>query len=74
MMNPLQMIRMLRGAKNPMQMIMGLARQNPQLDQVMQMVNGKTPDQMREFATEAARQRGLDISNIARQLGIKIPD
>lgn len=73
MMNPLQMIQMLRGAQNPAQMIMGFAQQNPQLRQIMQLMNGKTPDQMREFAMQAAQQRGLDINQIANQLGLKIP-
>lgn len=74
MMNPLQMMQMLRGAQDPARMMMGLARQNPQLNQVMQLVNGKTPAQMREFAIRAAQERGLNINEIAGRLGIRIPD
>lgn len=71
-MNPMQMIQMLKGAGNPMQLMMGLAGRDPRLAQVMQMVNGKTPEQMREIAINAARERGLDINQIARQLGINM--
>lgn len=73
-MNPLQMVQMLQGAQNPTQMMMSLAQQNPQLRQIMQLVNGKTPGQMREFAMQAAQQRGLDINQIANQLGLKLPE
>ncbi len=73
MMNPLQMMQMLRGAQNPMQTMMQLSQQNPQLNQVMQMANGKTPAQMEQMVRQAAQQRGIDLAQLAQQLGIKLP-
>lgn len=73
MMNPLQMVQMLRGAQNPMQTMMQLSRQNPQLNQIMQMTNGKTPAQMEQMVRQAAQQRGVDLNQLAQQLGIKLP-
>lgn len=73
MMNPLQMMQMLRGAQNPMQAMMQLSQQNPQLNQVMQMTNGKTPAQMEQMVRQAAQQRGIDLAQLAQQLGIKLP-
>ncbi len=73
-MNPLQLMKMLRGAGNPMQMLMSAAGQNPLLSQVMQMVNGQTPTQMRDMAYNLARQKGLNIEEIAQQMGIKLPN
>lgn len=73
MMNPLQMVQMLRGAQNPMQTMMQLSQQNPQLNQIMQMTNGKTPAQMEQMVRQAAQQRGVDINQLAQQLGIKLP-
>lgn len=73
MMNPLQMMQMLRGAQNPMQTMMQLSRQNPQLNQIMQMTNGKTPAQMEQMVRQAAQQRGVDLNQLAQQLGIKLP-
>lgn len=73
MMNPLQMIQMLRGAQNPMQTMVQLSRQNPQLNQIMQMTNGKTPAQMEQIVRQAAQQRGVDLNQLAQQLGVKLP-
>lgn len=73
MMNPLQMVQMLRGAQNPMQTMMQLSRQNPQLNQIMHMTNGKTPAQMEQMVRQAAQQRGVDLNQLAQQLGIKLP-
>lgn len=73
MMNPLQMMQMLRGSQNPMQAMMQLSRQNPQLNQIMQMTNGKTPAQMEQMVRQAAQQRGVDLNQLAQQLGIKLP-
>lgn len=56
MMNPLQMMQMLRGSQNPMQTMMQLSRQNPQLNQIMQMTNGKTPAQMEQMVRPHGRE------------------
>lgn len=73
MMNPFQMVQMLRGAQNPMQTMMQLSGQNPQLNQIMQMTNGKTPAQMEQMVRQAAQQRGVDLNQLAQQLGVKLP-
>ena len=74
MMNPMQLIQMIRGGGNPTQMLMQASRQNPLVGQVMQMCNGKTPVQMREMAYQAAKARGVDINQLADQMGIKLPE
>lgn len=73
MMNPMQLIQMLQQSGNPMQMLTGMAQTNPQLGQVMQMVNGKTPAEIERMAYDLARQRGVDLNQFARQLGIRLP-
>lgn len=73
-MNPvIQLVQMLRGSGNPMQMLAQASRQNPQLNQVMQMVNGKTPGEMQAMVNNMARQRGVDIHQLALQMGIQLP-
>lgn len=72
-MNPLQLIKTLRGGGNPLQMLMGMAQQNPMLKQVMDMVNGKTPEEMRDFVYQTAQQRGVDVNQLAQTLGIELP-
>lgn len=72
-MNVMQVVQQIRGSRNPQQMMVQMAQQNPQLGQVMQMVNGKTPDQMRQMAQNIAQQRGIDLNALAAQMGIKLP-
>lgn len=73
MINLMQLIQMVNGGGNPMQMLMQAAPQNPLVGQVLQITNGKTPGQMRDMAQRIAQQRGVDLNQFARQMGIKLP-
>ena len=73
MVNIMQMMQMIRGSRNPQQTMIQMAQQNPGLNQAMQMVNGKTPDQMRQMAMQMAQQRGVDLNALAAQMGIQLP-
>lgn len=70
--NPMQMImQMVQGTGNPMQAIMSMSQQNPQMRQAMQMLNGQTPAQMEQTVRQMAQQRGVDVNQIMRQLGLR---
>lgn len=72
--NPLNMmVNAMRGGANPMALIQQMAGQNPQMRQFMQMVNGKSPAQLRQMAENVAKERGVSLNDVARQLGITIP-
>lgn len=71
-MNPMQAIQMLQRGANPNQLMMQLAQNNPAVRQAMQMVNGKTPDQIRDMAQQMAKQRGIDLDQLTQQLGIRL--
>ena len=72
--NPLtQMISLLQTGRNPTAILQVLAQNNPQARQVMQMLNGKSPTQLREIAQNMAAERGTTVEDIARQMGIQIP-
>ena len=74
MMNsPLQLIQMIQRGGNPQQLVMQAAQNNPTLRQAMHAVNGRTPEQVRDMAYQMARQQGIDLNQLARQLGIKLP-
>lgn len=73
MINLMQLVQMVNGGGNPMQMLMRAAPQNPLVGQVLQMTNGKTPGQMRDMAQQIAQQRGVDLNQFAQQMGIKLP-
>ncbi|MBP3311048.1 MAG: hypothetical protein J6L72_02295 [Butyricicoccus sp.] len=71
-MNPLQAIQALQKGANPNQLMMQLAQNNPAVRQAVQMVNGKTPDQIRDMAQQVARQRGVDLNQFMQTLGIRL--
>ena len=72
MINPLQILQMAQRG-NPQQIAMQLAQQNPAFRQAMQMMNGKTPEQIRDMAFNMAKQRGVDLNQMARQMGSNLP-
>ena len=63
---------------NPMnlmeqQLISQMQNSNPALfNRVMQIMNGKTQQQMQEVVLNVARERGIDINKFASQYGFKI--
>ena len=73
MLNPMQLIQMIQGGGNPMQMLTQASQQNPVIGQVMRIANGKTPKEMENIAREMAKQRGVDINQVAQSMGLKLP-
>jgi len=69
--NPLQMIvqGMQRGV-NPLNLMAQMAPQNPKVAQTLQMIRGKSPDQLRSMAQNMAQERGINPQDILRQLGL----
>ena len=62
-----QMMNMFRGANNPQQLLMNIANQNPQMRQVMNMIqtSGKSP---KDLFYDLARQKGVNPDDILKQL------
>ena len=70
--NPLmQLISMTRQGNNPMQMIQQMAASNPQAAQAMKIMQGKSPEQLKQIATNMAKERGMTIDQVMQQLGIR---
>lgn len=67
------MINLARNGGNPMQLMQQMARSNPQVNQVMQMINGKSPQQLRTMCENMCKERGTSIEQVAQQMGIPIP-
>jgi len=38
------------------------------------MMRGKTPNQIKQMAYNRAAQMGVDLNQMAQQMGIKLPD
>lgn len=72
--NPMMaMVNAMRNGGNPMTLVQQMAAQNPQMRQFMHMVQGKSPDQLRQMAENVAKERGVSLNDVARQLGITVP-
>lgn len=79
--NPVQMLQGLmaspagqifaafRRGGNPVQLMQQMAGGSPQIAQALQIINGKSPQQLQQIATNMARERGLDVSQIMQGLG-----
>lgn len=75
MMNdPVMMIaNALRSGKNPTVLLQQMAMQFPEVQQMVKIMDGKSPDQLKAIANNMARERGTTIEDVARSLGIQIP-
>lgn len=70
--NPMaMMMQMMRSGGNPNTMLQQMAKQNPQVRQFMQMINGKTPQQLENITRNAARERGVNLEDLMRQFGVR---
>lgn len=71
--NPIMMLaNMARNGGNPMRMIQQMAMQDPRIAQAQQMMQGKSPQQLRSMAENMARERGTTVQDIARSLGLNM--
>lgn len=61
-----------RNGGNPQMMMQQMAMQDPRVAQAVNMMQGKSPQQLRSMAENMARERGTDLQSVARSLGISI--
>ena len=70
--NPvLALVQAMQQGRNPMALMQTMAQQNPQVAQALQMVQGRRPQQLQQMAQNMARERGIDLNQMLRQMGIK---
>lgn len=72
--NPVMMlINAAQRGGNPMQLIQQMAQSDPRAAQVAKILGNKPGGQQREIVMNMARERGVDLENLARSMGISIP-
>ena len=72
--NPLVfMMNAMRRGGSPQALLQQMAQQDSRAQQVLQILGNKPSRQQREIVQNMARERGVDIDNLARSLGIQIP-
>lgn len=71
--NPMMaMVQMAMGGMRPAQFLQQIAVQNPMAAQAMNLIQGKSPEQLREIAENMAKQRGTTVEEIAQKYGLPI--
>ena len=66
----MQIIRLYKSGGNPMQILSQMAQSNPQMGQAMQMLQGKSPQQIQQMVQTMADQNGIDLNALAKQFGL----
>lgn len=74
--NPMNMLmQMMQGGKMNPQQMMGMFGNNPMLQQAQKMMQGKTPEQMKEVINNVAKQKGINteqLNQMIQQFGGKL--
>lgn len=68
----MQLINLARTGGNPMAMLNAMSGSNPQIAQAMQMMRGKSPQQLRQMAENMANERGINLNQLASSMGLRI--
>lgn len=72
--NPMMLaVEQMKRGMNPNAILSQIARNNPQVTQMMKILNGKNEAELRQFAQNLAKERGVDLDNLMRSMGITIP-
>lgn len=64
--NQMQLLQMISNANNPMEFMQKMLGNDPQFQKVMQIANGKTPQQLEQYTRNVCKSQGVDIDNILR--------
>lgn len=57
---------------NTMQMIMNqIIARNPEARQLYESLKGKTPDELKQYAENVAKGKGIDLPNFLGQYGFR---
>ena len=69
-----QIMQMAQRGVDPKKLAQQLMQQNPAVQQAAQMMRGKSPEQIKQMAYNRAAQMGVDLNQMAKDMGIKLPD
>lgn len=70
MFNLMSLVGALRQGGDPNALIQQAIRNHPQSDQIRQIVEGKTPDQLMKIAENMCKERGVTLDSMLDKLGI----
>lgn len=68
--NPMMyLISAIKNGGNPMQLFQQMASHNPRLGQAMNMINGKSSNDIIQMVQQAAKKNGVNAAEFAKQIG-----
>lgn len=67
----MQIMTMMRNGGNPIAMMQGMASNNPQMAQALQMIQGKSTQQLQQMAMNMAQEQGVNINELIKSLGLR---
>ena len=70
--NPLQLIGMLRNSQDPMALAQQMLGSHPQFQPILQMIKGKSPQELEQYVRNLYQSQGQDINQKANQFGLKL--
>lgn len=60
------------GGMNPYAYLQQMASRDPMIAQALNLIQGKSPEQLHQIADNMAKQRGTTVEEITRQYGLPI--
>lgn len=72
--NPMQLLSLLQNNTNPMGLMNQMFGSNPIYQQVMQMTQGKNPNQIQQIIKNVAHEKGMNeqqLNQFISQFGLK---
>ena len=71
--NPMmQVLQLMQHGGNPTVLLQQMTGTTPMVNQLMQSMQGKSLDALRQMAMNIAKERGIDLEQFAQQFGMKI--
>ena len=64
---------MLQKAQNPKMILNQLSANNPQLKRVMEVLDGKSPQEIKAYVQNVAQTQGVDLTQLAQRMGLQLP-
>lgn len=65
-----QILKFAQGGGDPIQMLQQMASRDPRAAQALNIFRGKNAAELQQVAINMAKERGLDVQEIARSLGL----
>ena len=69
----MQLANLARAGQNPMGLIQRLSGQNAPIMQGLNLIQGKNEAQLRTMAQNLAKERGIDLNQLASVLNLTLP-